>query len=109
MISSSYCDAIINFCGRGWRRGTSFSPPFFGQLLGSDQAPDLLVRHNRAYSEAKIEENNTAEIMQVILEDARASYAEEIVVELNSDSPDQVESNVARIIEWAKNWREERI
>lgn len=59
---------------------------------------------DRGYSEAKIEENNTAEIMQVVLEDARESYAEEIVVELTSESPADVENNVARIVEWVKAW-----
>jgi adenylate kinase len=53
----------------------------------------------------KIQENNTAEIMEVVLEDARSSYAEEIVVELKSESPEEVEENVGRIVAWVEAWR----
>lgn len=40
-----------------------------------------------------------------MLEDARSSYAEEIVVELTSENSDQVEENVARIHSWVAAWR----
>ncbi|KAM0756013.1 P-loop containing nucleoside triphosphate hydrolase protein [Meredithblackwellia eburnea MCA 4105] len=59
----------------------------------------------RAYPLHKIQENNTAEIMQVVLSDAQESYAVEIVVELQSESPEQVEDNVARIVAWVDAWR----
>lgn len=62
---------------------------------------------HRAYKLEKIQENNTAEIMEVVLEDARESYAEEIVVELRSESPDDVEENVARIVAWVEAWRKD--
>ena len=55
----------------------------------------------------KIQENNEAEIMQVVLEEARSSYPSEIVVELQSESTKDLESNVARIIEWIQVWRKE--
>lgn len=42
--------------------------------------------------------------MQTVLEDARSSYAEEIVVELTSESADEVEANVARIVGWVQAW-----
>lgn len=42
--------------------------------------------------------------MQVVLEEARSSYAPEIVVELESESMDQLESNVARIVDWINSW-----
>jgi adenylate kinase len=53
----------------------------------------------------KIQENNQAEIMQVILQDARDSYAEDIVVPLTSEGPEEIEANVQRIIQWIANWR----
>lgn len=46
--------------------------------------------------------------MQVVLEEARASYAQEIVVELKSESMEDMESNVQRIIEWIKSWQSQR-
>lgn len=55
----------------------------------------------------KIQENNTAEIMNVVLEDARESYAPEVVVELRSESPDDVEENVARILSWVESWKQD--
>lgn len=52
----------------------------------------------------KIQENNEAEIMRVVLEEAREAYAEEIVVELNSDDTSELESNVSRIVQWIEEW-----
>lgn len=57
---------------------------------------------HRGYDETKIAENVEAEIMQVVLDEARDSYAEEIVVELNSETLEQMESNVGRCISWVK-------
>ena len=56
----------------------------------------------------KIQENNEAEIMQTVLEEARASYPAEIIVELTSESPDELDSNVDRMVQWVKNWRIQR-
>ena len=46
--------------------------------------------------------------MQVLLDEARESYAEEIVVELKSESPEDIESNLDRIEQWIMAWREQR-
>lgn len=62
----------------------------------------------RGYALNKIQENNEAEIMQVVLEDAKSSYPDEIVVELQSHSVDDVDSNVDRIVAWSKSWLERR-
>ncbi|KAI8056683.1 Hop-interacting protein THI105 [Syncephalis plumigaleata] len=58
----------------------------------------------RGYSQRKITENVECEIMQVVLEEAHESYQEEIIVELQSDSVEQMESNTERIQEWANTW-----
>ncbi|KAG0356525.1 hypothetical protein BG005_004523 [Podila minutissima] len=60
----------------------------------------------RGYNAKKINENMECEIMQVVLEDARESYAEEIVIELQSNSVEQMEENVSRIKAWVDNWIE---
>ncbi|KAG8904947.1 factor activating pos9 [Tulasnella sp. 417] len=62
----------------------------------------------RGYSLKKIQENNESEIMQTVLDDAKESYAEEIVVELRSESTEDLESNVDRIVSWIQNWRRDR-
>ena len=55
----------------------------------------------------KIQENNEAEIMEVVLDEARSSYAPEIVVELKSEGTDDLEANVARIVQWIEAWIED--
>lgn len=62
----------------------------------------------RNYPENKISENITAEIMMTVINETRESYAEEIIVELNSDGSggdNEVEDNVGRIVAWANQWR----
>jgi adenylate kinase len=59
----------------------------------------------RGYPLKKIQENNEAEIMNVVLDEAREAYAEEIVVTLQSESTDDLESNVSRILQWIEAWR----
>mmetsp|Transcript_7863 Transcript_7863/g.9457 ORF Transcript_7863/g.9457 Transcript_7863/m.9457 type:complete len:185 (-) Transcript_7863:427-981(-) len=58
----------------------------------------------RGYSEQKRSENMQAEIMQVILEEARGAYAPEIVHDVPSNTLEDMESNVSRIQEWARQW-----
>jgi adenylate kinase len=59
----------------------------------------------RNYPLKKIQENNDAEIMEVVIEEARASYPNEIVVELRSESTEDLESNILRIVEWITVWQ----
>lgn len=54
--------------------------------------------------EQKLQENLDAEIMQVILEEAKESYDEEIVVELQSNNTDEIDNNVERISVWLQQW-----
>lgn len=61
----------------------------------------------RGYEGKKLEENMDSEIMQVLLDEARESYKEEIVVELRSDSTDDVDGNLERIEQWIEGWRKD--
>jgi len=49
-----------------------------------------------------------SEIMQVLLDEARESYKEEIVVELRSESNEDVEGNLERVEQWIEQWRKDR-
>jgi adenylate kinase len=49
-----------------------------------------------------------SEIMQVLLDEARESYKEEIVVELRSESNEDVEGNLERVEQWVEQWRKDR-
>jgi len=42
--------------------------------------------------------------MQIVLDEARDSYAPEIVIELCSEGPQDIESNTNRIREWILSW-----
>ncbi|ANB14082.1 Fap7p [Sugiyamaella lignohabitans] len=61
----------------------------------------------RGYTDNKVEENIDAEIMQVILDEAQEAYAEEIVIELESNDVDQMDSNVERIVAWKNQWEKD--
>ena len=65
----------------------------------------LSIFSHRNYPLKKIQENNEAEIMNVVLEEAREAYAEEIVVALKSENTDDLESNVSRIVQWIEAWK----
>lgn len=61
----------------------------------------------RGYKQNKISENIEAEIMQVVLEEARESYKPEIVVELMSNTVEEMEDNVNKIEEWVEKYKAE--
>ena len=46
--------------------------------------------------------------MQVVLDEARSSYAAEIVIDLKSETTEDLESNVERIVAWIKAWRQDQ-
>mgnify|MGYP000142960804 CR=1 FL=1 len=58
----------------------------------------------RGYNEKKRSENVEAEIMQVILDEARESYDAEIVHEVPSNTVEEMESNVERCRQWIVQW-----
>ena len=61
----------------------------------------------RGYGEEKLQENMDAEIMQVVLEEAREGFDSGCVVELESNGVEEMETNVERVDEWVKNWRKD--
>jgi adenylate kinase len=42
--------------------------------------------------------------MEVLLQEARDSYDEEIIVELTSNTSDEMDSNIERIETWITSW-----
>jgi len=63
----------------------------------------------RGYKEEKLQENMDAEIMQVILEEAREGFEEGVVVELASDGVEEMEGNAERVRGWVESWRGRRV
>jgi adenylate kinase len=43
--------------------------------------------------------------MEVLLQEAREAFDEEIVIELTSNTSDEMESNVDRIVAWVEQWK----
>lgn len=43
----------------------------------------------------------------MLLQEARDSYDEEIVVELKSNTTEELETNVERVQTWLKQWKED--
>ena len=64
---------------------------------------------NRDYPETKLQENLDTEIMEVLLQEARDSYDAEIVVELTSNTTEEMESNVKRIESWIAQWKKNNV
>ncbi|KAH3902648.1 probable Putative adenylate kinase FAP7 [Saccharomycodes ludwigii] len=60
--------------------------------------------NKRGYHLSKIQENLDAEIMGIVYQDALDSYVQEIIIELSSDSIQEMESNVERVAEWLNLW-----
>jgi adenylate kinase len=61
----------------------------------------------RDYSEAKLQGNLDAEIFGVLAEEAREAFDEGVVVELKSETVEDIDANCERILEWVKTWQEE--
>ncbi|KAJ9546104.1 hypothetical protein OSB04_025811 [Centaurea solstitialis] len=59
----------------------------------------------RGYSGAKLTNNIECEIFQVLLEEAKDSYPEDIVVAMKSDSIDDMNRNVTTITDWVRSWQ----
>ncbi len=66
---------------------------------------DRLV--SRGYNEVKRNENMEAEIMRVVIDEAKQSYAEEIVQELSNNTLEEMDQNVGRIEAWYHQWIED--
>jgi adenylate kinase len=65
------------------------------------------ISFDRGYNDTKLNDNIEAEIMQLMLDEARDSYRPEIVHECNSNTLEDLEQNVARIVQWTDLYKKE--
>jgi adenylate kinase len=63
---------------------------------------------SRGYTGKKLEENIQCEIFQTILEEAKEAYREELVVELQSNTEEDMANNLERVLAWMEQWRKDR-
>lgn len=59
----------------------------------------------RGYTGAKLTKNIECEIFQVLLEEAKESYPEDIVSALKSDTIEDITRNIATLTDWVRNWQ----
>lgn len=64
----------------------------------------FIVFLNRGYTGSKLSNNIECEIFQVLLEEAKESYREDIVVALKNDTVDEMNTNVATLANWTRSW-----
>eukprot|EP01128_Nolandella_sp_AFSM9_P009826 TRINITY_DN6492_c0_g1_i1.p1 TRINITY_DN6492_c0_g1~~TRINITY_DN6492_c0_g1_i1.p1 ORF type:complete len:181 (-),score=51.42 TRINITY_DN6492_c0_g1_i1:42-539(-) len=86
--------------------GSDFFPERFFQLVVVLRTSNNILHprlSQRSYSEKKVSENVSAEILQVCLDEALDSYKEEIVWELRNDTLDEMEANITKISEFIRN------
>ncbi len=90
-----------------YHSGEFFPERWFDLILVLRTETELLFDRlsERGYNEKKRAENIECEIMQTVLEDIRESYDPNIVHELQSNTIDDLDNNVARIEQWLANWR----
>ncbi|KAL8725405.1 MAG: hypothetical protein Q9166_007382 [cf. Caloplaca sp. 2 TL-2023] len=76
-------------------------------VLRSDSAILYDRLKARNYPEEKLQENMDAEIMEVLLDEAREAFDNDVVTELQSNTSDDMESNGSRIEAWIGQWKEQ--
>ena len=76
------------------------------QRFGAVFLPCAPLIKYRDYPEAKLQENLDAEIFGVLLEEAKEAFDGEMVIELTSETVEDVEENCERILQWIQTWRE---
>ncbi|KAK2377521.1 adenylate kinase isoenzyme protein [Trifolium repens] len=59
---------------------------------------------SRGYRDSKLSNNVECEIFQVLLEEAKESYAEDKVVALKSNNIEDINRNIATLTDWIRNW-----
>lgn len=64
----------------------------------------MSLSYVRGYTGSKLSNNVECEIFQVLLEEAKESYPQDIVLALKSDTVDDIDRNVASLTEWVRQW-----
>jgi adenylate kinase len=83
-----------------------FPERWFDLVLVLRTSTDVLYDRltERGYNDRKRSQNMESEIMQIILEEAKESYASEIVHEVQSDTIEDMGSTVQRVVTWVEQW-----
>ncbi|XP_063309792.1 adenylate kinase isoenzyme 6 [Pelobates fuscus] len=87
--------------------GCDFFPERWFQIVFVLRTDNSLLYErleSRGYKEKKLQDNVQCEIFQTIYEEAVESYRAEIVHQLPSNSPEDLEQNLDQITQWIVQW-----
>ncbi|XP_070760752.1 adenylate kinase isoenzyme 6 [Enoplosus armatus] len=73
-------------------------------VLRTDNAQLYTRLESRGYTGKKLQDNVQCEIFQTIYEEAMEAYSEEIVHQLTSNTPEDLERNLEQIVQWTEQW-----
>ncbi|KAL6639114.1 hypothetical protein ACP70R_022844 [Stipagrostis hirtigluma subsp. patula] len=112
LIIEQVCDELEDMMEEGGilvdYHGCDFFPERWFDLVVVLQTDNSILHDrltSRGYMGSKLTNNIECEIFQVLLEEARESYKEEIVMPLRSDNVEDISRNVGTLTEWINNWR----
>ncbi|XP_030526795.1 adenylate kinase isoenzyme 6 homolog [Rhodamnia argentea] len=105
------CDELEDVMEQGGNivdyHGCDFFPERWFDLVVVLQTDNTILYDRlskRGYTGSKLSNNIECEIFQVLLEEAKESYPQDIVLALKSDTVDDIDSNVATLTEWVRQW-----
>ncbi|KAM9821310.1 adenylate kinase isoenzyme 6 isoform X2 [Syngnathus typhle] len=73
-------------------------------VLRTDNTHLYTRLESRGYTGKKLQDNMQCEIFQTIYEEASEAYKKELIHQLPSNTPDDLESNLEQIVQWTKQW-----
>ncbi|KAM5192863.1 adenylate kinase isoenzyme 6 [Mantella aurantiaca] len=88
--------------------GCDFFPERWFQIVFVLRTDNSLLYErleSRGYKAKKLQDNIQCEIFQTIYEEAAEAYRSEIVHQLASNTPEDLERNMDQITQWIQQWR----
>ncbi|KAF3851609.1 hypothetical protein F7725_013381 [Dissostichus mawsoni] len=73
-------------------------------VLRTDNTQLYTRLESRGYAGKKLQDNVQCEIFQTIYEEAMEAYSEDIVHQLTSNTPEDMDRNLEQIIQWSEQW-----
>ncbi|XP_022865772.1 adenylate kinase isoenzyme 6 homolog [Olea europaea var. sylvestris] len=105
------CDELEDLMEEGgnivdYHGGDFFPERWFDRVVVLQTENSMLYDRltKRGYLGQKLTNNIECEIFQVLLEEAKGNYPEEIVVALKSDCIEDMNRNVATLTDWVRSW-----
>ncbi|TNN27937.1 Adenylate kinase isoenzyme 6 [Liparis tanakae] len=73
-------------------------------VLRTDNTQLYTRLESRGYVGKKLQDNVQCEIFQTIFEEAMEAYSADIVHQLPSDTPEDLERNLEQLVQWTEQW-----